>query len=123
MKKFLSVLLAACLCCGMLAGCGKEKSITNDFDSSTNQNENIAGYSFEVPEAWEKGEKFTENTLYFYPSQGMLTVMYSESEVSILNDSDRESFIEGMASGFEEFKLVNESETVVNDEKDRKSVV
>lgn len=56
MKKFLSVLLAACLCCGMLAGCGKEKSITNDFDSSTNQNENIAGYSFEVPEAWEKGE-------------------------------------------------------------------
>lgn len=117
MKKFLSVLLAACLCCGMLAGCGKEKSITNDFDSSTNQNENIAGYSFEVPEAWEKGEKFTENTLYFYPSQGMLTVMYSESEVSILNVSDRESFIEGMASGFEEFKLVNESETVVNDEK------
>lgn len=47
----------------------------------------------------------------------MLTVMYSESEVSILKDSDRESFIEGMASGFEEFKLVNESETVVNDEK------
>ena len=117
MKKLLSVLLAACLCCGMLAGCGKEeKAITNDFDSSTNQNEKIAGYSFEVPEAWKKGEKSTENTLYFYPNQGMLMVMYSESEASILNDSNRESFIEGMASSFEEFKLIDESETTVNDE-------
>lgn len=116
MKKLLSVLLAVCLCCGMLSGCGKERTVTNDFDSSTNQNENIAGYSFEVPEAWEKAENSTENTLYFYPDQGMLMVMYSESEASILNDSDRESFIDGMASSFEEFKLIDESETTVNDE-------
>lgn len=117
MKKVLCVLLMALLCCGMFAGCsGKERTLTEDFIEGENQKENLAGYSFEVPEAWEKGDASTENTLYFYPNQGMLMVMYSETSASILNDSNREDFIEGMSSTFEQFKMVEESETTVNGE-------
>lgn len=132
MKKLLSVLLAACLCCGMLAGCSgkqkdtsgenteeqkveEEKTLTADFNSDTNQKKKLEDYSFEVPKEWEEGANSAKNTLYFYPNQGMLMVMYSESEVSILNDIDRESFVNGMASGFEAFEMISETEVTVDD--------
>lgn len=117
MKKILSLLIVLCLSCGMLIGCGNQtKTLTDDFAEGENQKESIAGYSFEIPEEWEKGDSSAENLMYFYPAQGMLMVMYSEMEASILNDSNREDFIEGIASAPEGFKLVEESETTVNGE-------
>lgn len=133
MKKMLSILLVACLCCGMLAGCSgnqegtsgeavkekkteDEKTVTANFDSAINQKEKLERCSFEVPIAWEKGENSTVDTLYFYPDYGMLMVMYLNVETSILNTIDREAFIDGVVSGFEECEMIGESEITVNDE-------
>lgn len=117
MKKIISMLIVVSLCCGMIVGCGKKKVVTNDFDSETNQQESIVGYSYEVPEKWEKGDNSVDDTIYYYSSDSMLMVMYSEMDGSLSNKDTREAFIEGVTSTVEKYKLVAESETKVNGDK------
>lgn len=115
MKKVVSVLLVACLSCSLIVGCGgKEKVVTDDFDSETNQQESIVGYSYEVPKEWEKGDNSTDETMYYYSSDDMLMVMYSEMDGSLSDEDTREAFIEGVTSTAEKFKIVEETETKVN---------
>lgn len=116
MKKLLSVLLAVCMCCGLLVGCGEKKVKTTDFDSETNKKVNLKGYSFEIPKSWEEGEN-TEDLLYYYPEDAMLMVGYSEMEDSI-NDTDvRKEFLDSFGAGMEKCKITSESEIEVNEEK------
>ena len=115
MKRVLSMLLAVCLCCGLLAGCGgKEKILTEDFDSTTNQNVTISTCNFEVPKSWEKGDRSTGEILYYYPEEGLLMVGYSEMDQSILDKQAREEFIASFGEEFDGFELKKEIECEVD---------
>lgn len=112
MKRWLSMLLAACLCCGLLVGCGGGKSGANDKDTvnkSASKTASIREYSFEVPESWEEGEN-TADLQYFYPADAMLMIGYSEMNQSITDDIARKEFIDSFGTGMEAFDLVSESE-------------
>lgn len=117
MKKVYAIcglVLIVCLNVGILDGCKREKTIMDDFDSETNQQESIAGYSYEVPKEWEKGDNSVDDIIYYYSGNDMLMVMYSEMDGSLSDENTREAFIKGVASTLEKFKLVEESKTEVN---------
>ena len=112
MRRYLSTLLALCLCCGMLAGCGGKESGTNDSNAlAVQQSRELSfhGYYFEVPESWEEGD-LTDDELYFFPETGMAMMKYSPVEgADILNADVQKEFISGLEQGYEEFELLDES--------------
>lgn len=119
MKKWLSVVLVACLCCGLLAGCGSKaegNQIEKVENEGTKKTVSIQGYSFEIPESWEEGEN-TKDLLYYYPENAMLMVGYSEMNQSILDEQARKEFIDSFGSGMDDFTLISESEQDVAGQK------
>lgn len=119
MKKWLSMALVICLCCGVLVGCGEKdggdhpEKVENE---GTKKTVSIQGYSFEIPESWEEGDN-TEDLLYYYPENAMLMVGYSETNQSILDEQARKEFIDSFGSGMDDFTLVSESEQNVAGQK------
>ncbi len=126
MKKLLSALLVACLCCGLAAGCGaKEESespqneaiVSEDFNSESNQKKIIQGYRYEVPPNWSENNS-TDTNSYFYPENGMLMVSYEEAEgVSITDETFRKTYSENVSSGFDNYELLDSSEITVAGQK------
>lgn len=117
MKRVISMLLVAVMCCGMLAGCGKKKVETSDFDTATNKSYSIKGYSFEVPEKWKAGEDNTDDAQFYYPKDGMLQVNYLDVDASVKDKEIRDAFFEGILKGLDECKILSESEIEVDGEK------
>lgn len=114
MRRYLSALLAVCLCCGLLAGCGGgEKDgikTSSDFDSATNQIKFIQGYRYEIPVNWEENNS-TDTNFYFYPDNGMLMVSYEEAEgASITDENFRETYSQNVSNGFEKYELLSDYE-------------
>lgn len=113
MKKIVSMLLVAAMCCGLLAGCGGSKVEMSDFDSATNQEKVIDGFSFEVPEKWKEGEN-TDELQYYYPEDGMLMIAFEETEEKLEDDRTREDFIKSFGTQMEKMKVISESEIEVD---------
>ena len=102
MKRVLSMLLAVCLCCGLLAGCGKrdggekeEKVI--DFDEKTNKTVTLKEISFEVPNKWEQCDNFPgeseESVISFKSEDIYLKVISSGKDIEKLDDNDFKSYL------------------------------
>lgn len=109
MERMLSMLLAACLCCGLLAGCDRGVEKDEVVNKSASKTASIREYSFEVPESWEEGEN-TEDLLYFYPADSMLMIGYSEMNQSVTNENARKEFMDSFGAGMKAFDLVSETE-------------
>lgn len=104
------MLLAACLCCGLLAGCSKgDRENDEVINRSASKTVSIREYSFEVPDSWKNGEN-TADLLYFYPADAMLMIGYSEMNQSIGDEIARKEFMDSFAAGMEAFDLVSVSE-------------
>ncbi len=121
MRRYLSALLAVCLCCGLLAGCGGgEKDgikTSSDFDSATNQIKFIQGYRYEIPVNWEENNS-TDTNFYFYPDNGLLMVSYEEAEgASITDESFRKIYSQNVSSGFEKYELLSDYEREIAGQK------
>lgn len=112
MKKMGSFIIAMCLGIGLLAGCGEEKQEEKKQEEQKSvdfQEVDFHGYSFSVPEDWEKGEN-TEDVQYFYPETGMLLIQFSPIEgESILDKSVQQEFTKGFGETYENFELIQES--------------
>lgn len=108
MKKILGMLLVACMCCGLLVGCGGKQ--TKEVEGERiNKTVSIQGYSFEIPKSWEEGDN-TEDLLYFYPEDAMLMIGYSQMNQSILDEQVRKEFIDSFGASMDSFELTSESE-------------
>lgn len=112
MKRLLSVLLVACMCCGLLVGCGGDSKPEGKSESGSTKEQRIGKYSYEVPEDWEEGEN-TDVMQYFYPTDGMLMVGYSEMDQSIADDLAREDFINSFSASMDAFELNSEEKIQV----------
>lgn len=112
MKKMRSFIIAMCLGIGLLAGCGEEKQEEKKQEEQKSvdfQEVDFHGYSFSVPEDWEKGEN-TEDVQYFYPETGMLLIQFSPIEgESILDKTVQQEFTKGFGESYENFELIQES--------------
>lgn len=114
MKRVLSMLLAVCLCCGLLAGCGKrdggekeEKVI--DFDEKTNKTVTLKEISFEVPNKWEQCDNFPgeseESVISFKSEDIYLKVISSGKDIEKLDDNDFKSYLSGLGLRFGGFEI------------------
>lgn len=112
MKKMGSFIIAMCLGIGLLAGCGEEKQEEKKQEEEKSvdfQEVDFHGYSFLVPEDWEKGEN-TEDVQYFYPETGMLLIQFSPIEgESILDKTVQQEFTKGFGESYENFEVIQES--------------
>lgn len=121
MRKVTSIMLVAVLFCGLLIGCGStrdkgsnsaQKQQTSDFDKDTNVKKEVMEYSYEVPKDWR--EKSTDLMTYFYAKDSTLMVYYESAIGVSMSDADaQEAFSENIASGLDEFELIDSSETAV----------
>ncbi len=85
-KDLIGVLLL-CLSSCMLLGCGNsQETVSVEFH----------GYSFEIPADWEDSSDNTERTLYYYPTNGIVMIDYSEGISVIEYDMERDAIIEGV---------------------------
>lgn len=113
------VLALAAVCCVALAGCGKARggmNVKTVKEPEELEETQLQGYTFGIPESWEEGDDSSEDTMFYYPDQAAIMVSYQDSDVDLSDDVQREQFAEGVGSGFEKFKLVDESEITVCDE-------
>lgn len=74
----------------------------------------LKGMEYSIPEDWTE-EAADENLKYYYPDEGMLMINYSELDATISNEEIRADFIEGVATSFDSFELISESEITVAD--------
>ena len=126
MKKLFSALVMACLCWGLVVGCGAQEEnestqneviASGDFNAESNQKKIIQGYCYEVPINWSENNS-TDTISYFYPENGMLMVSYEEAEgVSITDEAFRKTYSENVASGFDNYELLDSSEITVAGQK------
>lgn len=121
MRKAISVVLVAALCCGLVVGCGggkknnseQSKEKTSDFDAATNQKMDVQGYSYEIPQNWEE-KNSKDNLTYYYPEDAMLMVTHQDTGgISITNADFQKEYSKNVASGLSDYELIDSSETVV----------
>lgn len=72
----------------------------------------VKGLEYSVPKGWEEGDS-NENTKYHYPENGTLMVSYSETGASIIDDAQRQEFMDGVSGSFDNFELKSESEIII----------
>lgn len=131
-KKFLLITITATLCFSLM-GCSSqtepasnsisepveksnvEKELRHDFDPDKNQEESFHGFTYQVPITWTKRnvEASNEDTIYYYPDDGMLMVSYSENSGTIEDDASQEQFINGLKSACDNFSKIDRYNTTV----------
>ena len=87
------------------------RNLTNDFNSETNLKSKFKNCTYEIPKNWtEKNSK--DEIRYYYPKNGLLTVMYQQTEGSIQDAPRQDEFIEGFVSGMDECVSKSDKEEV-----------
>lgn len=118
MKRVLSMLLAVCLCCGLLAGCGKGEDEAEikfiDFDEKTNKMITLREISFEIPDKWEQCDNFSreseESVISFETEEVYLKVLSGRHDVENLDDDGFKSYLSGLGLRFGGFEISEISE-------------
>ncbi len=72
----------------------------------------MGNIEYSIPESWTE-EISDENVKNYYPEEAVLLVAYMDLDDTLSNDETRTIFIEGFASGFEQYYLTSESEITV----------
>lgn len=121
MKKISMILLGAIW---LLSACSSDastetteevvKNTEAEAADETSKLYELKGMEYSIPESWTE-EVSDENLKYYYPDDGMLMVNYTELDETITNDEIRADFIEGVATSFDSFELISESEITVAD--------
>lgn len=109
MKKVMSLLLIALMCCGILAGCGgSEKPVEKKGENVVEKE--FQGITFNIPETWG-GEEATETELFFYQDNAMFLVQFIEqTSINMQDELSVQQFIDGFGQGFVNFELIERSE-------------
>lgn len=104
MKRIICIIMVLGMCCWMIAGCKKEVKVSSDFDTETNQNERVKECHYQIPDAWEKEGEAGDNTVFYYPDNGMLMVYYEDSEESIFDGDLVQTYMSNFTSGWDNVK-------------------
>lgn len=121
MKKFKYFLLIAVLCFGMI-GCNRkqeedvtEDDVTEEEDSIDDLKMNsfeFKGITYEIPEIWEEKD-ISDESKYYYPSNGMLMISVTEGEIDSIHDN-REEFIDGMKNAIDYMEVTQEGTILID---------
>lgn len=103
MKKILSVMLIACMCCGMFSGCGGEKSVIverknrNDYENAVLVDKTFYGLEYQVPAEWEEKQSSDSEHYYFFNNiENIISLQYIESDRSVKETEFTQEVIESI---------------------------
>ena len=104
MKKILLLGMAVCTFT-TLSACSNDTKIPTTSENKQAAkaeytiNYSINGSTFNVPESWTEKDGKDGNTKYFYPKDGLLTVVFGKLDQSILDENVRTEYLSTMKSG------------------------
>lgn len=125
MKKKVIVIICALCFSGTLSGCNSENDIasissstgeavdivySSDFTDGKTVSTTFHDINLEIPDNWEENNS-TDNMLYFYPDNGMLSVGYEMDGGNLSTQEDKDNFILGFLDSLEDSELLDQENT------------
>lgn len=126
MKK--KMVAAICMMCmsAQLSGCSNETAndtslneeeildieYSSDFSDGNTASITFHDINLEIPNNWTEGDS-TEEMLYFYPDNGMLSVGYEMNGGDLSPQENKDSFISGFLDSLESPELLNQENITI----------